>query len=172
MFLTRFGELNVGRALSSALIFLFVAGGIAFARRPQHPEQTHAAKQAPQTPAQPAAVGIDPANLDFGDQVVKRIIQPERLTITNTGGKPLYVNSASITNEDEWKDFAIVRDTCTGATVAPNKSCVIDVRFTPSETGDRNATLVLKDNAVDSPQSVSLTGNGINSVDVPPFQDR
>ena len=169
MFFTRFVEQSVGRALSSALILASVAGGIAALSRPLLRRQTHAATQ---TPAQPPAVSIDRTDLDFGDQVVKKNTPPERITVTNTGGKSLYVNSASITNEDEWKDFAVVRDTCTGATVAPNKSCVIDVRFTPSETGDRNATLVLKDNAADSPQSVSLTGNGINSIDVPPFRNR
>jgi trimeric autotransporter adhesin len=115
----------------------------------------------------PASVTITPGGLDFGDQVAKKPSNPQRLTITNTGEKDLYINSAAIA-EGEKDDFNIVNDKCTGATVASNKSCIVDISFTPSVTGVRKSTLVLMDNAADSPQKVVLTGNGINSVRVRP----
>lgn len=113
------------------------------------------------------ALSLAPASLDFGDQVVGSVSKAKRITVTNPGGKPLYVDSVT-SGGDNSSDFSVVNDTCTGATVPPNRACIIDVTFTPSDTDERNARLKLTDNALDSPQRVSLTGNGINSVDVPP----
>jgi hypothetical protein len=117
-----------------------------------------------------SAVSLDRNVIDFGDQVVGETSNLQRVTVTNPGGRPLYVNSIEIRGENR-RDFAIVEDTCTGKTIAPNRSCTVDVQFTPTATGDRAASLVLTDNARDSPQKVGLTGSGINSADVPPFGD-
>ena len=115
-----------------------------------------------------SAVSLDRNAIDFGDQVVGETSNSRRVTVTNPGGRPLYVNSIEIRGEN-WRDFAIVEDTCTGKTITPNRSCTVDVQFNPTATGDRAASLVLTDNAQDSPQKVGLTGSGINSIDVPPF---
>ena len=120
-----------------------------------------------QTGGAPPSVTLSPLSLDFKDQVVGKASKPQRITLTNTGGKPLYVNSVTIAG-DESDDYALSGDTCTGSTIAPGKSCVIDVRCTPSATGSRKSTLTITDNAVDSPQRVPLYGNGINSAAVPP----
>ncbi len=120
-----------------------------------------------QTTGAPPSVTLSPSSLDFKDQVVGKASKPQRITLTNTGGKPLYINSVAIINDDS-DDFSLSGDTCTGSTVAPGKSCVIDVRFTPSATGSLKSTLTITDNAVDSPQRVPLSGNGINSAAVPP----
>ena len=115
----------------------------------------------------PPSVTLNPLSIDFKDQVVKSASKPQRITLTNTGGKPLYINSVTINNDDR-DDYSLSGDTCTGSTIAPGKSCVIDVSFTPSATGSRRSTLTITDNAVDSPQRVPLYGNGINSASVPP----
>jgi hypothetical protein len=120
-----------------------------------------------QTTGAPPGVALSPSSLDFKDQVVGKASKPQRVTLTNTGGKPLYINSVTIINDDS-DDFLLGGDTCTGSTVAPGKSCVIDVSFTPSATGSRKSTLTITDNAVDSPQRVPLYGSGINSAAVPP----
>lgn len=120
-------------------------------------------------PSTPPSVKLDPGTVDFGDQVAKRRSKPQRVVVTNTGGKKLYINSVVIDGDDK-KDFTLMGDTCTGATIGSGKSCVIDVTFTPSMNEKRKATLVLTDNAPtpDSTQNVVLIGNGINSADVPP----
>lgn len=120
---------------------------------------------------QPPAVKLEPSSIDFGDQVTRMPSKPQRITVTNTGGKKLYINSVAISGEER-QDFAVVQDTCTGATVGSSKSCVIDVRFTPSATERRNAAIILTDKAADSPQKVPLTGNGINSSAVRPSGDK
>jgi hypothetical protein len=124
------------------------------------------AREPDQSSAPPSA-NLNPYSLDFKDQVVKKISKPQRVTLTNAGGKPLYVNSVTIVDDDR-DDFALSGDTCTGKTIAPGKSCVVDVSFAPSATGKRKSTLTVNDNALDSPQRVPLSGNGINSADVPP----
>jgi len=116
---------------------------------------------------QPPAAKIDPPSLEFGNQVAKRVSKPQRITVTNIGGKRLYVNSIVISG-DHHQDFSVLRDMCTGATIAPGKSCVIDVVFTPARNERRKASIVLTDNALDSPQTIPVAGNGINSADVPP----
>ncbi|MFP5265107.1 MAG: choice-of-anchor D domain-containing protein [Blastocatellia bacterium] len=124
-------------------------------------------KDKPEDQSSPPSAIINPASIDFKDQVAKRASKPLRVTVTNSGGKPLYVNSA-VVDGDNKEDFVISNDTCTGATVGANKSCVIDVVFTPSVSERRRAVLAITDNAIGSPQRVTLTGNGINSADVPP----
>jgi hypothetical protein len=115
-----------------------------------------------------SAVSLDRNAIDFGDQVVGETSSSRRITVTNPGGQPLYVNSIEIRGSN-WRDFVTIEDTCTGKAIAPNRSCTVDVQFTPTATGDSLANLVLTDNARDSPQKVKLTGSGINSADVPPF---
>ena len=124
--------------------------------------------QDPAPPQSPPYVSLVPDNLDFGDQVVRRTSAAKRITVKNTGGTPLSIDSVEL-GGDNPRSFALLNDTCTGATVDPNKACIVDVTFTPSGTGGRNARLKLNDNALDSPQRLRLKGNGINSNDVPPF---
>lgn len=72
------------------------------------------------------------------------------------GEKKLYINSVVLAGGNR-QDFTIVNDTCTGSTISPAKSCVVDVTFSPSITERRKATVVFTDNAVDSPQNVPLS---------------
>jgi hypothetical protein len=115
----------------------------------------------------PPSVKLDPTSLEFGNQVAKRPSKPQRITVTNTGEKRLYINSVVLARDNR-QDFTIVNDTCTGSTISPAKSCVVDVTFTPSVTERRKAAVVFTDNALDSPQDVPLAGTGINSINVPP----
>ncbi len=142
-----------------------------FALAPLALAQTGKGQGGGQREARPPEVSVAPASLDFGDQVVKRASKPKRLTVTNTGGKPLYINSV-VLGGDNQGDFTLSQDTCTGATVGPQKSCVIDVVFMPSANDRRTATVTLTDNALNSPQAVALAGSGINSVSVPPAASR
>jgi hypothetical protein len=121
--------------------------------------------------ASPPSARIDPGSIDFGDQVTKKPSKYQRITVTNTGGKKLYVNSVVVGGDDR-QNFTLVSDTCTGSTIDPGKSCVVDVCFTPSRTERHKAAIAFTDNATDSPQNVPLTGRGINSADVPPGGDK
>ena len=121
--------------------------------------------------ASPPTVRIDPNSIDFGDQVTKKPSKYQRITVTNTGGKKLYVNSVVVSGDDH-QSFTLVGDTCTGSTIDPGKSCIVDVCFTPARTERHKAEVVFTDNSTDSPQKVPLIGRGINSADVPPGGDK
>lgn len=124
--------------------------------------------QDPVVPSSPPYVSLSPDSIDFGNQVVGKTSRARRVTLQNTGGKQLYIDSV-VLGGDNPTSFALLRDKCTGATVDPNKACIVDVTFTPSRNAQRNAQLTLTDNALDSPQIVTLKGVGINSNDVAPF---
>jgi hypothetical protein len=120
-----------------------------------------------QKPETPPGVNVTPDNLDFGEQVTKKPGKPRRLTLTNTGGKKLYINSVALSG-DAQQDFTMSNDTCTGKDIEPGKSCIVDIVFNPAVNERRNATVIFTDNAFDSPQNIKLTGVGVNSVAIPP----
>jgi hypothetical protein len=88
----------------------------------------------------------------FTAQPVTTTSGAQVVTLTNSGNDILNVSSVMATG-----DFTA--STCP-ATLAASASCFINVTFTPTATGTRVGSLVVMDNAGDSPQSVSLTGTG------------
>jgi hypothetical protein len=55
--------------------------------------------------------------------------------------------------------FAVASTTC-GASLAAGANCSVTVTFSPTATGSVTETLTFVDNAVTSPQVVSLSGTG------------
>lgn len=152
--------------MKRALILALTIVALAFVALSQT-KNTSGSKDKSDAQAPPPAASVNPSTIDFKNQVAKKPSKPQRVTITNTGGKDLYINSAVIDGDNK-EDFSITGDTCTGATIGVNKSCNIDVALTPAVTERRIAMLVITDNALDSPQRVRLIGSGINSSAVPP----
>ena len=118
-------------------------------------------------PKGPAIARFSPITIDFGNQAVGRLSRSRRITVTNDGETKLYVNNTAVSG-DHPHDFTIVHDTCTNMKIGQHKSCLIDVSFAPSKNEPRKATIVFTDNANDSPQSVTVSGNGLNSSQIPP----
>ena len=147
--------------MKRALLMCLTIMALAFAGLSQT-KNTSGSKDKSDEQAPPPSASVNPSSIDFKDQVAKKTSKPQRVTITNTGGKALYINSV-VLDGDNKEDFSVTGDTCTGATIGVNKSCVIDVALTPAITERRVAMLVITDNAIDSPQKVSLIGKGINS---------
>jgi hypothetical protein len=83
---------------------------------------------------------------------------PQSVRLTNDGNSsldiqnfvwPPYFNPASVGN-----------DCVVGLSIAPGESCNIGVTFTPQAPGDKiTGTLLVFDSALNSPQSIMLTGN-------------
>ena len=82
----------------------------------------------------------------------------QTVTLTNNGGIPLLVQSIVIAG-----DFVIVpgSNNC-GSTVAVNTACTMQVAFAPTAGGPRAGKLTVTDNAPNSPQTLSLTGSGVD----------
>ena len=101
---------------------------------------------------------LSPASVNFSTQEEGTTSAPTTVTLTNTGNTPLTLGTLSISG-----NFAIVPadTTCAdGGTVQPSASCVIGVDFTPTAKVQRTGTLKITDNALTSPQEVTLSGTG------------
>jgi hypothetical protein len=103
---------------------------------------------------------LDPTVLDFLTQKVASSSNAQRVTVTNDGGTvALQIANIAIGGTNAG-DFALGANTCANP-VAPGASCEIEVRFAPTVTGLRTASLDLTTNAPGSPQSATLRGIGV-----------
>jgi hypothetical protein len=109
------------------------------------------------------AVSFSPVGpVAFPDTVVNVTSAPVTITITNGGSAPLHITTVTLVGTNPG-DFAVPAgsNNCNGATVAVNATCTFNATFTPTGTGARQADLQVADDAADSPQILSLTGNGL-----------
>jgi hypothetical protein len=112
-------------------------------------------------PVKPApAVGLSPTSLGFGNEPVGVASSAQTITLTNKGNASLTISGFSVTGTNS-ADFTANTSACP-ATLAAAASCNISVTFNPSGVGSRTATLSIADNAPNTPQTVALSGSGIN----------
>ncbi len=107
----------------------------------------------------PAGVSVSPVGtMTFAATGVGLSAAPQLVTLTNNGGMPLLIQSVGATG-----DFAVVAgsNTC-GASVAVGAWCSVQVVFAPAAAGTRTGSLVVVDNAGSSPQTLQLTGTGVD----------
>jgi hypothetical protein len=102
-------------------------------------------------------VSLAPASLKYGKVVEGEPSPAKPVKVTNTGNATLNISSIATSG-----DFAQTASSkpC-GSTLAARASCVIEVAFTPTQLGARTGNLTITDNAVNSPQTVPLSGTGI-----------
>jgi archaellum component FlaF (FlaF/FlaG flagellin family) len=94
--------------------------------------------------------------LSFGNQKTGTTSAAKKVTLTNLGTTPLTLSGLSVTG-----NFAIASGGCTSATMlAPGANCAINVTFTPATRGQKSGSVKITDNARNSPQYVTLSGNG------------
>ena len=84
---------------------------------------------------------------------------PVVVTVTNSGNATLNVSAVTVTGVNA-SDFPLASNTCNGAALAANATCLVSITFRPSATGVRQANLQIADNAPANPQSFALTGTG------------
>jgi hypothetical protein len=99
-----------------------------------------------------------PDMLSFGTQDLHTTSAARAIHIVNLGPTALNIASVSVTGTTP-RDFS-ASDSCAGTTMRVYNGCTIRIRFTPSRSGLRRASLVIADNAADTPQIVPLSGNG------------
>jgi hypothetical protein len=100
---------------------------------------------------------LNPTSLTFGKQKVDTSSAAQQIQLTNSGINTLTIGSMAFTGSDP-KDFEKANN-CHGS-LKPGFSCMIDVVFKPTAKGARSAKLVIKDNAQNGSQSISLSGTG------------
>jgi hypothetical protein len=102
-------------------------------------------------------VSLSSTSLSFGNVATGSTSNPQSLTITNTGTMQLAINGIAIQGGNA-SYFSQINN-C-GTTLLPNGTCTVQGTFAPLTTGAFTSTLVITDNAPDSPQIVNLSGTG------------
>jgi hypothetical protein len=101
------------------------------------------------------AASLSPASLAFGNQVVNTSSAASSVTLTNSGTATLTVSNINVSGETDFSET----NNC--SSLAPGASCIINVIFTPTGPGARNASLnIIDDQLAGGQQTVSLTGTG------------
>jgi hypothetical protein len=103
-------------------------------------------------------ITVTPSSLVFADQAVgQTTARALTVVVTNTGNEVVTFDRVV-----ESGDFRITSNGCTTLSFrTPPATCNISVVFTPTATGARTGSIVLTDSATGSPQTVTLSGNGL-----------
>jgi hypothetical protein len=105
----------------------------------------------------PPGVSLAPnGGLAFGATPVGQTSTGQIVTLTNDGGLPLALSGVAVSG-----DFAIAANSC-GSSLAAGTNCTLTLTFTPTAAGGRAGALIFTDSAASSPQSVALSGVGID----------
>jgi hypothetical protein len=103
------------------------------------------------------SAGLYPAALNYNPQTVGTSSPPQTANLYNAGSTPLNLTSIHIGGADT-KDFTQTNN-CPSS-IPVGSRCQIQVTFTPTAVGNRQAQLVVAYTGVTSPQSVVLAGQG------------
>ena len=119
------------------------------------PTPTRTATPTPTPTPTPSSPTISPTSLNFGFVSVGNT-STKTVTVTNPSTSKAVLVISGLTFPTHFSSSAT---TCTtGKTLAAGASCSIGVRFQPSSTATVTGNLNIRDNAGNSPQTVSLTG--------------
>ncbi len=101
-------------------------------------------------------LALSATSLAFANQPVGTTSAQQTVTLSNPGNATLTFNSIVASG-----DFAQT-NTC-GTSVSTTASCTISITFSPAVSGARNGVVTITDNAPGSPQTIALSGTGIDA---------
>ncbi len=105
----------------------------------------------------PPGVSLSPSGgLIFSATPVGQQAPAQTITLTNNGGLPLTMDGVAATG-----DFSVGSNTC-GRTVGAGGTCVVQILYVPTAAGVRTGTVTLIDSAGSSPQTIPLSGIGVD----------
>ncbi|MCL4302259.1 MAG: choice-of-anchor D domain-containing protein [Anaerolineae bacterium] len=124
------------------------------------PTATSTPSSTPTATPRPVAL-LDPMDLNFGSIRVAEASRTETVRLINTGGGLLTVSNIFLEGNAA-NDYLLESSNCLARSGLPaNSSCIINLRFRPTATGERRASLTILTNSLDSPGGVFLTGFGL-----------
>lgn len=91
-------------------------------------------------------VSLSPSERDFGAVAVGAPANLQSFQLRNESASAYDVQSVGLGGAD-LGEFAIAADACTEAVLQPDESCVVAVRFAPTTTGAKQATLRVRGSA-------------------------
>jgi parallel beta-helix repeat protein len=98
---------------------------------------------------------FNPTSLVFSNQVVGSKSGGKNIKVTANGPGPLVISSISVTG-----DF-LESNNCP-ASLNKGQSCNITINFMPTAGGPASGTIIVADNGLGSPQSIPVSGNGLD----------
>lgn len=103
-----------------------------------------------------AALRLSPINAQY-ESTPAGSSSTQTFTVTSAGTEDLVLGAVRLTGSPA---YTVTRDTCSNQKVPPNLTCVIDVRFTPTDTMPQSARLVFVDNSFNGPHTGNADGVG------------
>jgi hypothetical protein len=103
-------------------------------------------------------VAVAPARLNYGQQKIGVGSKPRAVRLSNSGSAPLTISGVVLTGDYSQTNNCPLAPT----TLAEGAKCTFHVTFTPTKPGVRKGHLIIKDNASANPQTIDLTGVGVN----------
>lgn len=110
-------------------------------------------------PATPPILSLFPSILSFPGTPVGETSE-QTLQLRNQGGSDLQITSVTLSGAQS-ANFAVEEDRCAGQTLNPQDACEVLLSFTPNQGNTFNTDLDILTNAAVSPQTITLTGLGI-----------
>jgi hypothetical protein len=104
------------------------------------------------------SVTISAAVIVFGAIAMDTTSAQQNITVTSSGTAVVHISSVQLSGANVG-DFKL-NNGCTATNgYAANTACTLGLTFTPAATGPRAATLTITDDALNSPQTVAISGN-------------
>jgi hypothetical protein len=104
---------------------------------------------------------LSPAAINFGSEPLNVTSTAQSTTLTNDSVSPITIGTVQLSGANR-ADFQTPTNSCAGTVLTPGSTCTVGASFTPSALGNRIATLIITDDAADSPLSVGLAGTGVD----------
>jgi len=115
----------------------------------------------------PQNISVSPSSLISDSMCAGGSTDPKNLTVTNTGGTNLVIDSVSLTGADAYQ-YAVVSDGCSGKTLASSQTCPLSVAFSPKQEGGIKSSLkIISDDPDSNIAEVLLTGNAAPASNLP-----
>jgi hypothetical protein len=106
---------------------------------------------------------ITPNDINFGNQSVNNASPAQAVTLSNSGDTAVSFPANAFAAS---ANFVVANTSCP-ASLAPGASCAVSVQFKPAAMQAETGTLLITDGARGNPQTLYLTGTGVQSGSTP-----
>ena len=103
----------------------------------------------------------DPSSYNFGKIKEGSLSAPKTFTVMNEGTEDLSIFDIAVAGT-HFTEFLKQKDQCSGQILAPSQVCTLEIVFSPTSGGVKNANLFVATNDPDeNPLNIALTGTGL-----------
>jgi hypothetical protein len=103
---------------------------------------------------------LSPARLGFSSHKVGTTSQAKTITVTNVANVAVNLTGLPSIGGADAADFLIAANTCGSTSIAAGATCTVSIKFSPTATGARDATLSVAVDGGGSPAPAPLSGMG------------